>query len=564
VRRSTLRRRLAVTFATLAALVVLGVTLAVVVSLRLVSAQDRVVETIFNGASASADLSQALVDQETGFRGFALTGDEQFLQPYTDGVKRAERSLARMAEPEQEFPSLRERRVAVERASDDWRVSVVEPGIAAVRAGGMPDDAELRESKQRFDAVRAAIEDYRAQLLDLRTDNVAELKQDVVWLFVVLASAMVLLLAMAGLAWVALRRWVTDPLAHLGAEVDRVEAGDLSRRVSVDEAPEEIRVLAEQVESMRVRILHEFALAEQSRAEALEARALVEEQAEDLRRSNAELEQFAYVASHDLQEPLRKVASFCQLIERRYKGQLDERGEQYIEFAVDGAKRMQQLINDLLAFSRVGRVTNDFTTVDLEHVLAQALRQLDATLEEAGAVVTHDPLPTLRGDASLLVQLLQNLIGNGVKFRSDQPPRVHIGVRRAPGDDGLWEFSCSDNGIGIDAQYQDKIFVIFQRLHGRDTYGGTGIGLAMCKKIVEHHGGRLWLDSEAGGGSTGGATFRWTLPVDNAVDREAPGAQRAVTPGPAGLTGTDTDGRTAHDAAAGAAGRDLARGGRPG
>jgi light-regulated signal transduction histidine kinase (bacteriophytochrome) len=209
---------------------------------------------------------------------------------------------------------------------------------------------------------------------------------------------------------------------------------------------------------------------------------------------------------------LRKVASFCQLLERRYKGQLDDRGEQYIEFAVDGAKRMQQLINDLLAFSRVGRLTTGFTEVDLSAALAQALTQLDLVVSEAGAQVTSDPLPTVQGENTLLVQLFQNLIGNGVKFSGEGTPRIHIGVRR---DGDVWEFCCADNGIGIEPQYQDKIFVIFQRLHGRDVYGGTGIGLAMCKKIVEYHGGRMWLDTTV----TEGATFRWTLPVN---ERESP------------------------------------------
>ncbi|MGH8940540.1 MAG: sensor histidine kinase, partial [Actinomycetes bacterium] len=327
-----------------------------------------------------------------------------------------------------------------------------------------------------------------------------------------------------------------------------VQGGDLSRRVAIEEAPVEIRVLAQQIERMRGRIAREVMQAERSRAESLRARATVEEQAEDLLRSNAELEQFAYVASHDLQEPLRKVASFCQLIERRYKGQLDERGEQYIEFAVDGAKRMQQLINDLLAFSRVGRHTSAFADVELEQVTAQALRQLAAAIEESGAVVTHDPLPTVHGESGLLVQLLQNLVGNAIKFRSASLPRVHIGVRRSPGDDAMWEFSCRDNGIGIDPGYEDKIFVIFQRLHGRDEYGGTGIGLAMCKKIVEYHGGRLWLATTAEGA---GSMFCWTLPVS--------GEQVAN-----GSNDTRTHGRTSDDGSAGAADRDLARGGRPG
>lgn len=551
---TTLRRRLAMSVVALAALTVVVVALSTVVSVRLYTAQKEVVETLFRGYSATSDLGQALLDQETGFRGFALTGDEEFLSPYVDGLRREERAQRRLLRAEREFPSLREPRRAVEEATQRWRAEAVEPGIAAVRSGQTLDDGDIMASKRRFDDVRAAIRDYRAEVLSLRRDSVDELSRDVTWLFVVLTAGLALLLGSAALAWVALRRWVTRPLEQLGAEVDRVEAGDLSRRVAIEEAPQEIKVLAEQIEGMRVRILHEFALTEASRNEALEARAIVEEQAEDLRRSNAELEQFAYVASHDLQEPLRKVASFCQLIERRYKGQLDERGEQYIEFAVDGAKRMQQLINDLLAFSRVGRASG-FSPVDLEEVMGQAVRQLSAAIEETGAEVTHDPLPQVQGDASLLVQLLQNLIGNGLKFRGEARPRIHVGARRSPGDEDLWEFTCTDNGIGIDPQYEDKIFVIFQRLHGRDSYGGTGIGLAMCKKIVEHHGGRLWLDSGPDGAAgSPGSTFRWTLPVD-ATHLERTNAHQRTD---------DNDRGKADDAAAGAAGRDLARGGRPG
>ena len=222
--------------------------------------------------------------------------------------------------------------------------------------------------------------------------------------------------------------------------------------MSVTGAPAEIAVLADQIDGMRSRILHEYALAEASRREALEARQLVEEQAEDLRRSNTELEQFAYVASHDLQEPLRKVASFCQLLEHRYEGQLDERGEQYIEFAVDGAKRMQQLINDLLAFSRVGRSGSGFAPVDLEGVLAQAERQLELMIAEADAVVTHDPLPTIEGDAQpARPAVAEPDRQRGEVPRRTSPPRVHVGAARSAGDPNVWEFSCSDNGIGIDA-----------------------------------------------------------------------------------------------------------------
>jgi light-regulated signal transduction histidine kinase (bacteriophytochrome) len=231
-------------------------------------------------------------------------------------------------------------------------------------------------------------------------------------------------------------------------------------------------------------------------------------QARELQRSNAELEQFAYVASHDLQEPLRKVASFCQLLERRYAGQLDERADQYIAFAVDGAKRMQGLINDLLAFSRVGRAGVDQEEVELEEVVADAQDALATALEESGAEVDVGPLPRVRGDRGLLVLAFQNLIGNAVKFRApDRPPRVEIRAERVG---ACWQVRVADNGIGIDAAYADKIFVIFQRLHPKDTYAGTGIGLSMVRKVVEHHGGSVHL---AAGAEGAGSTFVLSLPA---------------------------------------------------
>ena len=237
-----------------------------------------------------------------------------------------------------------------------------------------------------------------------------------------------------------------------------------------------------------------------------EAHDQLDEQTRDLERSNAELEQFAYVASHDLQEPLRKVASFCQLLEQRYRGQLDERADQYIDFAVDGAKRMQQLINDLLAFSRVGRSGNELQPVALDEIARRALADLDAVRVDARATVDVGDLPTVLGEPSLLTVLFQNLIGNAIKFRSEQPPEVRLTAER---DGDGWLITCSDNGIGIDPEYAERVFVIFQRLHAKDEYAGTGIGLAMCRKIVEHHGGRIWLDPEAGPGTT----FRFTLPA---------------------------------------------------
>ncbi|HLO29788.1 MAG TPA: PAS domain S-box protein [Anaerolineales bacterium] len=227
---------------------------------------------------------------------------------------------------------------------------------------------------------------------------------------------------------------------------------------------------------------------------------------EDLRRSNAELEQFAYVASHDLQEPLRMVSSYMQLLSRRYQGKLGNDADEFIAFAVDGAKRMQSLINDLLAYSRVGTRGKPAALTACEMVLDEALMNLQIAVEESGASITHDPLPTIFCDQTQLVQVFQNLLGNSIKFRGLQAPHIHISASRQESE---WFFSFRDNGIGLDPKFRERIFDIFQRLHSRASYPGTGIGLAICKRIIQRHGGRIWVESMPGEG----ATFYFTLPV---------------------------------------------------
>jgi PAS domain S-box-containing protein len=227
---------------------------------------------------------------------------------------------------------------------------------------------------------------------------------------------------------------------------------------------------------------------------------------EELRRSNEELERFAYVASHDLQEPLRTVASYVQLLSRRYRDQLGPDAVDFIDFAVGGVRRMQHLIEDLLAFSRVGTRGAAFVPIDMQSVLRDALDSLHAAIVESGAEVTHTALPTVVGDPGQLEQLLTNLIGNALKFRGAESPRVHVTAQR---EGRMWVLCVNDNGIGIAPEYFERIFVIFQRLHARDEYQGTGVGLAICKKIAERHGGRIWVESTVGNGTR----FSFTIPA---------------------------------------------------
>jgi chemotaxis family two-component system sensor kinase Cph1 len=228
--------------------------------------------------------------------------------------------------------------------------------------------------------------------------------------------------------------------------------------------------------------------------------------AQDLERSNAELKKFAYVASHDLQEPLNQVANYVQLLEMRYEPALDEDAKEFIGYVVEGVSLMQTLIDDVLAYSKVDTLGVAFQVIEVEKALDRAVSNLRQRIAETGATITYDPLPTVMADGTQLIQLFLNLIGNAIKFRSSQPPKIHIAAERLEDE---WLFFVRDNGIGIDPQFSDRIFIIFQRLHTRDEYPGTGMGLAICKKILECHRGRIWVESQLGQG----ATFYFTIPV---------------------------------------------------
>ncbi|MDO0924330.1 ATP-binding protein [Streptomyces sp. TG1A-8] len=450
----------------------------------------------------SMRLEEALVNQETGIRGYGLSGRADFLEPYAQGVTDEQTALRRLRPLVARDTWARADLADVEKLAGTWQERIARP----ISTASAEDTVELAteratEGKTTFDSLRRAMSRQQAHLQGERAAATRDLRQAVTlrnWTFAIIAG---LILLVAGLVFEGLRRGITTPLNRLGSSARDVAQGHFDRALD-SSGPADLRRLASDMDSMRRRLVEELKFSEASRT-------LLDEQAADLRRSNAELEQFAYVASHDLQEPLRKVSSFTQLLQRRYGGQLDERADQYIAFAVDGANRMQVLINDLLAFSRVGRVHNDHRTVDLEEVMERAADNLSVAVEESGAEITHDPLPTVVGDTTQLSMLWQNLLSNAIKFRSpDRAPRIHFGVT-AVGDH--WEFAVSDNGIGIAPEFQEKVFILFQRLHTKDAYPGTGIGLAMCKKVVEFHGGTIGIDP----GHRTGTRVVFTLPVSD-------------------------------------------------
>ena len=498
--RWPLGRIIAVGMATLIALLISAIVVGALAISSADAARNRLVNVLSPAALHGSRLYSALLNQETGVRGYLLSAQRPYLQPYVTGIAEQNAELRTLQPLVRDLPAAKADLAVTVRRIDSWRSRYAAPAIARVAASGQPaPGGNIAVGKAQFDGVRTPMAAFQRYVADQRTVALAHLGTATTVLDVTaIASAIVLLLGLVALG-VGLRSAATRPLARLAGDARQVAGGDLEHEVDPS-GPREVHTLAVDVNRMRERVLKELSAVRAANI-ALHARAL------ELERSNSELEQFAYVASHDLQEPLRKVASFCQLLQRRYVGQLDARADQYIEFAVDGARRMQALIDDLLTFSRVGRLEPEPVLVSCANALSQARVNLAAEIRATDAAIETDELPSVRAEFSLLTSLFQNLIGNAIKFRSEKPPTIRISVSEL--DDSFWLFSVADNGIGIESDYAERIFVIFQRLHGRSEYDGTGIGLAMCRKIVEHYGGRIWLDTTY----QGGANFFFTLPV---------------------------------------------------
>jgi signal transduction histidine kinase len=470
---------------------------------NLSAGRSQVVEQIDPAAMHGSQLYAAMLNQETGVRGYLLSGQRQFLAPYSAGVADQARQvaalrplLAGMAGAQRDLSTALSRIAA-------WRTSYAEPAIRKVAATGRPlPGANVAIGKAYFDSALAPLDAFQRSLAGERQVAAAQLSASASALDAIgIASAAALVLVIAALG-VGLRTAAITPLTRLAGDARRVAGGDFDHEVDPS-GPREVHTLAVDVNRMRERILRELSEV-QSAKEALEAHA------RDLERSNSELEEFAYVAAHELQEPLRKVKGFLPLLQRRYVGQLDARADEYIKHSVDAATRMQALIDDLLTFSRVGRFGPEASLVSSASALSQARGNLASEIRKAGAVIETADLPPVRAEISLLTSLFQNLISNAIKFHGDQPPVIQISVERQ--DDCFWRFSVADNGMGVEPEHADRIFVIFERLHARTEYPGTGIGLATCRKILERYGGRIWLDPDY----QDGARFEFTLPVAQA------------------------------------------------
>ncbi|MEU6074504.1 ATP-binding protein [Micromonospora sp. NPDC047074] len=550
VRDWTLRRRVVVLLTVVAVLLVGLAAGEVALAAKNRSHIDAILNKTGPLRVQAQEMLNALLDQETAVRGYAVSGNPADLAPYDAGRKREADLVAAMRGLAADYPGLREEIRIVEERAESWRRGVAVPVITTTEQRGTAAGQALitDQAREQFDEVRAAIDHLQAEIFEARQRSAEDVRGTSNLLVILLVAAVAVVILAGGVLLISLDKMVIRPLTGLADQIREVAEGDYQHGI-VGSGPPEFVTLADDVDAMRRKIAKDLSEVREARERIEWVNSQLQKQAEELTRSNRDLEQFAYVASHDLQEPLRKVASFCQLLQRRYAGQLDERADQYIAFAVDGAQRMQRLINDLLAFSRIGRLTSGFTEVDMNKVMGDVAGQTEAARQYADAELTWSELPVIRGEEPLLTNLLANLVSNSIKFRRpDVPPKVRVSARLV-GDE--WEISCQDNGIGIEPEFADKIFVIFQRLHAKDAYPGTGIGLAIVKKIVEYHGGRVWVDTDV----EEGTAIRFTLPalaedVEAAAASAAEPATGAAEDGgePAGEPGADIPEQAGGDA----------------
>lgn len=507
----SMRRRLARLLGAVAAMLVIALAVAILALVQSRSLDARADGPYYRALVDGERASLALGDAEASLRAYRATCDAAALEPWTRAVGSSGRIMLLADVERRELAEDAEVALAYEEAqrlTQAWFTEYAEPVVAAVEAapaGQIACRMELlstappsAEGDALYESARVAVVNYLAELSAQR-DEIVAIRS--VWeqlLLGAVATLVLVVVLMGTMMWLALEGWVIRPLTELTAAVRVVSSGGIRREIRPVGAGE-VALLAMHVENMRRDLVHQVEEIRLSHQEVENAHNLLSDKTRELERSNRDLEQFAYVASHDLQEPLRKVASFTQLLQKRYGESLDERADQYIEFAVDGAKRMQRLIQDLLSFSRVGRTGVPREDVDLESVLSSALSELSERVRETGAQIDHDPMPVVNGERALLQQLFVNLVGNSLKFRDpERTPVVRIEVRSMRAH---WEISVVDNGIGIDAQYAERVFIIFQRLHPREQYAGTGIGLSLVKRIVEYHKGRIWIEPAAGGGT---------------------------------------------------------------
>jgi signal transduction histidine kinase len=507
---------------TMVVLVVAFSVVGVVVFERASQASNNLIASLGPARTSVVAMQSALVDEENGIRGYLLTHETSFLDPYYAGEQNethsANQALSALSGHTRAMFELHQ----LQKQISTWRGAYAMPFIDSVQAGKPVGLSQLDAANTAFNALRAQFTSVENEIdgeRALAMQKLARINDERDWTFVGMLA--VFLLTVCGIV-LMVQLMVLRPLNRLRLEARTVTEGAFDTPLTQN-GPQDIRALSSGLEAMRARLVLALDATERQREALMQQKNTLDTQTEELRRSNEELEQFAYVASHDLQEPLRKVASFCQLIEKRYGEMLDERGKQYIDYAVDGAKRMQVLINDLLTFSRVGRLNDRRERVELRSCLDSALDRLEYAVQDCGAKVElARPLPAVDGDPTLLSMLWQNLVGNALKFRSpDRPAEVVITWVPDPEHANFVRISVTDNGIGIPAAFAEKVFVIFQRLHSREAYSGTGIGLALCKKIVEHHGGRIWIDTE----QTVGTRFDFTLPAAT-VPTDAVAGQR--------------------------------------